>query len=141
MNALRIVKTMCPMNCHPTLCGMEVKVEGGAVEIAGDPTHPDSHGFLCMRGEAAHQIVGNPNRLLRPLIRDRRGDDFREASWDEALGRIAGRMTEVGRERVALWAGHGLAVNDYGVGVKGGLIQRFGNLYGCQKLLILERLG
>lgn len=133
MNAPRIVKTMCPMNCHPTLCGMEVKVSGGEVEIAGDPSHPDSHGFLCMRGEAAHQIVGNPDRLLRPLVRDSRKDDFREATWDEALGRIAGKMAEVGRESVALWAGHGMAVNDYGVGVKGSLIQRFGNLYGCQR--------
>ncbi|MGH7416788.1 MAG: hypothetical protein ACREKB_03315, partial [Candidatus Rokuibacteriota bacterium] len=29
---------MCPMNCHPTLCGMLVTVEDGrVVEIAGDP--------------------------------------------------------------------------------------------------------
>jgi anaerobic selenocysteine-containing dehydrogenase len=62
MTAARTVRTMCPMNCHPTLCGMTVRVEGDAVTIAGDPDNPDSRGYLCMRGNAAHQIVGNPAR-------------------------------------------------------------------------------
>jgi len=27
-----VVRTMCPMNCHPTFCGMFVDVEGGRVK-------------------------------------------------------------------------------------------------------------
>ncbi|HSG57461.1 MAG TPA: hypothetical protein VLA45_18565, partial [Paracoccaceae bacterium] len=73
-----IFKTMCPMNCHPTLCGMTVTVEkGGGIAIAGDETNPDSEGFLCMRGKAAHEIVGNDRRLLKPLVRQSRGS----ADW------------------------------------------------------------
>ena len=53
MTAPQTFQTMCPMNCHPTLCGMTVTVAGDRVEIAGDPTNPDSAGQLCMRGEAA----------------------------------------------------------------------------------------
>jgi anaerobic selenocysteine-containing dehydrogenase len=133
-SARRVVQTMCPMNCHPTLCGMKAEVEGRSlVSIAGDADNPDSRGFLCMRGSAAHEIVGNPARLLRPLIRRRRGaDDWREAGWDEALDLIAHRMHAAGREAVGFWQGHGNAVNDYGVGVKRGQMERFANLYGCQ---------
>ncbi|MCR9124662.1 MAG: molybdopterin-dependent oxidoreductase [Rhodobacteraceae bacterium] len=126
--------TMCPMNCHPTLCGMKVKVAQGAVTITGDADNPDSAGFLCMRGKAAHQIPGNPARLTHPLIRTGPGPaDFRPATWDEALDLIASRMREVGREAVGMWQGHGNAANDYGVGLKRGQMERFANLYGCQR--------
>ncbi|MCP5083498.1 MAG: molybdopterin-dependent oxidoreductase [Alphaproteobacteria bacterium] len=128
------IQTMCPMNCHPTLCGMKAEVENGKLlSISGDEDNPDSRGFLCMRGNAAHEIVANPQRLDAPLIRTRRGSDTWEvASWDDALDLIADKMRKVGREAVGLWQGHGNAVNDYGVGVKRGQMERFANLYGCQ---------
>ncbi len=127
------IRTMCPMNCHPTLCGMEVEVdEGRLVSIKGDESHPDSRGFLCMRGNAAHEIVANPGRILRPRLRERRGGPWREAGWEETLDFIAARMKAVGREAVGMWQGHGVAANDYGVGVKRGQMERFANLYGCQ---------
>jgi anaerobic selenocysteine-containing dehydrogenase len=65
----RTVRTMCPMNCHPTLCGMLVDVEDGRlVDVRGDRDNPDSRGFLCVRGHAAREIIDNPKRLLTPLI-------------------------------------------------------------------------
>ena len=130
----RTIQTMCPMNCHPTLCGMKVEVENGKlISISGDEANPDSRGFLCMRGNAAHEIVGNPQRLDQPMIRAERGsDDWRAISWNDALDLIASKMRKVGREAVGLWQGHGNAVNDYGVGVKRGQMERFANLYGCQ---------
>lgn len=126
---------MCPMNCHPTFCGMQAEVEDGRlVALSGDETNPDSEGFLCVRGRAAGEIVGNPERLLYPLVRTRRGEDsWRRVGWDEALDLVASRMEAAGREAVALWPGHGNLVNDYGVGVKWQLIERFANLYGCQR--------
>ncbi len=66
----RTVRTMCPMNCHPTYCGMVVEIEGDqVVAIRGDRENPDSRGFLCVRGHAAGEIVDNPNRLLHPRVR------------------------------------------------------------------------
>src|SRR5437870_3691394 len=89
-SARRTIKTMCPMNCHPTYCGMEVDVEDGrVVDLRGDKDNPDSHGFLCLRGHAAREIIENPLRLLHPLTRDDRGSAFQQTSWDAALGRIA----------------------------------------------------
>ena len=72
--------TMCPMNCHPTLCGMLAEVEDGKlVRISGNKDHPDSRGFLCVRGQAAAEIISNPERLLKPMVRDQRDD----TSWRE----------------------------------------------------------
>src|SRR5207249_711882 len=73
MGECRTLRTMCPMNCHPTLCGMLVEVEDGRLlAVKGDPDNPDSRGFLCIRGQASREIIGNPKRLLTPLIRARR---------------------------------------------------------------------
>ena len=131
---MQTTRTMCPMNCHPTLCGMLVDVEDGRLAgVRGDPDNPDSRGFLCVRGRASREIIGNPKRLLVPMIRDRRTDDaWRPATWDEALDRIAARMRAAGREAVALWQGHGNNANNYGVRLGGQLLRRFANLYGCQ---------
>ena len=121
------------MNCHPTLCGMRVEVEDGRVlSIAGDEDNPDSRGFLCIRGHAAREIIDNPNRLLHPLVRSRRGDAWRQATWDEALDHIVERMRSTGREAVGTWSGHGLFANNYGTRLHSHLLRRFSNLYGCQ---------
>ena len=78
---------MCPMNCHPTLCGMRVETQQGrVVRITGDVDNPDSRGFLCIRGHAAREILDNPDRLLHPLVREKRGGEFRRATWEEANG-------------------------------------------------------
>ena len=91
---MTVFRTMCPMNCHPTLCGMLVDVEDGRVTgVRGDPDNPDSQGFLCIRGQASREILGNPKRLLHPLIRVARGrDEWRQATWEEALDLIVARM-------------------------------------------------
>jgi len=125
---------MCPMNCHPTLCGMLVDVEDGRLlGVRGDPDNPDSQGFLCIRGQASREIIGNPQRLLHPLIRDRRGGgEWRRASWDDALDLIVARMRSAGREAVGTWSGHGVFANNYGTRVSSHLLRRFSNLYGCQ---------
>jgi len=134
MTDRRRERTMCPMNCHPTLCGMLVDVEDGRlVGVAGDPENPDSRGFLCVRGQASREIIGNPQRLLHPLVRERRdADAWRRASWDEALDLIAARMRAAGPRAVGLWGGHGLAANNYGTRIASHLNRRFANLYGCQ---------
>ncbi|MEM9047529.1 MAG: molybdopterin-dependent oxidoreductase [Pseudomonadota bacterium] len=131
--ATTTAKTMCPMNCHPTLCGMEVTVSGNTVTaIRGNSAHPDSRGFLCLRGRAAIEIPGNPRRLLAARMRSACDRPWQEIGWDGALDRIAAAMRAVGPQAVGLWQGHGNAVNDYGVGVKRGQMERFANLYGCQ---------
>ncbi len=131
---VQTTSTMCPMNCHPTQCGMRVDVQDGRLlSVKGDPDNPDSQGFLCVRGQASRQILDNPHRLLTPMIRERRSEDaWREAGWDEALDLVAARCDDAGREATALWQGHGNLANNYGVFSGGQLLTRFANLYGCQ---------
>ncbi|HQR10907.1 MAG TPA: molybdopterin-dependent oxidoreductase [Casimicrobiaceae bacterium] len=129
----RVVRTMCPMNCHPTLCGMLVEVrDRKLVSVAGDESNPDSQGFLCVRGQASRQVIDNPGRLLYPHIRDRRGGEFRRATWDEALDRIAASMSGAAPEASAIWPGHGVLTTNYGTRIAGQLLSRFAHLYGCQ---------
>ncbi len=125
------IRTMCPMNCHPTFCGMSVEVESGALKsVRGDKDNPDSQGFLCVRGRAAGEIYSNPKRLLYPQIRDDRGtDSWRRVSWDEAIAFIAKRMQAAGPKAVGLWAGHGGFTSGSAVTVQ--MMHRFAHLYGC----------
>ncbi len=159
MPEIQTFKTMCPMNCHPTLCGMTVTTDAGnLVSIEGDVTNPDSQGFLCMRCKAAHEIVGNARRLLTPQIRRGRNPqdqntsdrdtpdsstadrdtpewdttDWDPTDWNSALDQIAAKMQEVGPKAVGFWQGHGNFANDYAFGLKRGQMDRFANLYGCQ---------
>jgi anaerobic selenocysteine-containing dehydrogenase len=122
------------MNCHPTLCGMLVDVEDGVVTgVRGDPDNPASRGFLCQRGQASREIIGNPLRLLAPRIRERRGRDrWRDATWDEALDLIAARFSPGDAHKVGLWGGHGSFANNYGTRVSAQLLRRLANLTGAQ---------
>lgn len=133
-SAIRTERTMCPMNCHPTFCGMEVTVENNhLLTVTGDKANPDSAGFLCVRGLASREIMDNAGRLLQPMMRDNRGsDDWREVSWDQAMERIVETMDEVGRDSVAVWPGHGVLSNDFGVFANLFLALRFANMAGCQ---------
>jgi anaerobic selenocysteine-containing dehydrogenase len=127
------VRTMCPMNCHPTLCGMLADVDEGRLQaVRGDPDNPDSRGFLCIRGQAAAEVLDNPTRLLHPLLRDRRGAPLRRASWEEALDRITRDIAAVPAEHTALWPGHGSFTTNYGTRVTAQLMARFANFHGSQ---------
>jgi anaerobic selenocysteine-containing dehydrogenase len=104
------IRTMCPMNCHPTQCGMLVELEGERVmAIRGDPHNPDSRGFLCIRGQATREIPQNPRRLQTPLRRvGARGEDCWEPiSWDDAYSLIVERIQQTRHDRVGIWPCHG----------------------------------
>ena len=127
----KIVRTMCPMNCHPTLCGMLAEVrDGRLVGVKGDEANPDSQGFLCVRGQASREVIDNPARLLHPLMRDRRSDEFRRVTWNEAYERIVAGMGDAAA--VGFWPGHGVFTTNYGTRISAQLLARFANFHGSQ---------
>jgi anaerobic selenocysteine-containing dehydrogenase len=127
------VRTMCPMNCHPTLCGMIAEVrDGQLVTVRGDEGNPDSRGFLCVRGQASREVIGNPERLLYPMMRRRRGDAFERVGWDAALDRIAGSIRATPGESTAFWAGHGTFTTNYGTRFNSQLMARFAHFVSGQ---------
>ena len=128
------IRTMCPMNCYPTFCGMTATVEGDQlIGVRGDRDNPDSRGFLCVRGQASREIIGNDKRILYPMMREQRGtDNWRRIEWDEALQRITTSIKAVTPDSVGLWPGHGSISNDYGPFAHAELAQRLASMYGMQ---------
>ncbi len=48
--------------------------------------------WICDKGRFMDAFVDSPERLTRPLIRDHKGGELREAGWDEALALVAQRL-------------------------------------------------
>ncbi|WP_406699979.1 molybdopterin oxidoreductase family protein [Singulisphaera sp. Ch08] len=95
--ARNVTKSVCHLDC-PDTCSMLVTVEGGvAVELRGDPDHPFTRGFLCQKMARYLDRVYSPDRLLYPLRRvGPKGEGrFERISWEEALGEIARRFTQI----------------------------------------------
>ena len=75
-----------------------VDKSGRIRKIIGNKNDPHSNGRLCPRGTGGVGMVYDEDRLKTPLIRETREDGtqyFREATWDEALDKVAGKMKEV----------------------------------------------
>jgi anaerobic selenocysteine-containing dehydrogenase len=80
-------------------CGIAVEVDRGAgavVTVRGDPRDPFSRGYLCPKAYGLKALQEDPDRLRRPLRR--RGGDWEEIGWEEALALAASRLRDV-RER------------------------------------------
>ena len=86
------VLTVCPYcGCG---CGIyQPVIEGELKRPIPDQTHQLNEGKLCIKGWSAHEHVTNPDRLTSPLIR--KGNNFEESSWDEALSLVSSRLLEL----------------------------------------------
>ena len=112
-SATRIVLGTCHHDC-PDSCGWEVSVENGvAVKLRGNSEHPFSQGELCPKVNRFLERVYSPERILYPLARtgSKGSGEFRQISWDEALGLVAERIHRViddfGGEAVMPWGSAG----------------------------------
>ena len=92
------IRTHCPYCAFQ--CGIRMAdTDGESVpQIQGDPHFPVNNGQLCIKGWTSFSLLNHPRRLLSPLVRDSRSDDFREATWDDALDRIAEAMMRTKRD-------------------------------------------
>ena len=94
-----IIRTCCQSShCE---CGVLVHVRDGRVtKIEGDPEHPFTKGFVCIKSQAQPQLIYHPDRLKYPLKRvgERGSGKWERISWDEALKGIAAVLTEIKEE-------------------------------------------
>jgi formate dehydrogenase (coenzyme F420) alpha subunit len=75
-------------------CGIYLESAGGKLTGAyPSMSHPTNQGRICVRGWHVNEVASSPDRLLRPLLR--RDKDFREVSWDEALGYATDRLSQI----------------------------------------------
>jgi ferredoxin-nitrate reductase len=76
-----------------------------------------NRGRTCRKPLELASAVHAPDRATVPLVRERRDVRFREASWDEALGGLAGRLAAIvaehGPDAVAFYISGQLLTEDY----------------------------
>src|ERR1700728_5293485 len=78
-------------------CRLETHAVGGRVaSITPALDGPANKGHTCLKGRFAHQFSRSRERLVDPLIRE--GEEFRVASWDEAIARIASEFGRIKSE-------------------------------------------
>ena len=89
--AITEVRGCCPHDC-PDTCSWTATVDGGVVTgVRGNRDQPFTAGHLCIKVNHYEERVYHPDRILTPLIRTgpKGTRSFREASWDEAITRVA----------------------------------------------------
>jgi len=105
MQADKVVRSTCPY------CGVGCQVllnikDDRIFRIEAPFEAAPNYGRLCVKGRFGTDYVHHPGRLARPLIRKtpqapgrrtaaRFPDDWREASWDEALALVVSRLLEL----------------------------------------------
>ncbi len=109
------VKTTCPY-CGVG-CGVIATPDGaGGAGIAGDTEHPANFGRLCSKGSALGETLSLDDRLLHPSV------DGVRASWEAALGRVAGGLRRIaerhGPDSIAFYLSGQLLTEDYYVANK-----------------------
>ena len=103
LQADRVVHTTCPY-CGVG-CQINLHVQDGQIfRVDGRYDNQVNYGNLCVKGRFGYDYVHAPDRLTRPLVRTDHG--LEPASWDEALGLVAGRLRQIsdryGPESVAI---------------------------------------
>jgi anaerobic selenocysteine-containing dehydrogenase len=94
--AVETLRTVCNRDC-PDACGLIATIDDGKlVKLGGDPEHPVTQGFICYRTSKFPELQNSNERLTRPLMR--RGKDFAEVSWEQALGSITDRLLAIRKE-------------------------------------------
>jgi len=84
---------MCSVHCP-----VQVNVQNGECRfIQGNPHAPGINGALCARGAAGLELIKDDERPQFPMIRKAgRGEGrWLRVSWDEALDRVAEKISEV----------------------------------------------
>jgi formate dehydrogenase alpha subunit len=103
-SAIRTTCPYCGVGCQIDLCVRDDRI----VRVDAPFDVAPNHGRLCVKGRFGLDFVHHPSRLTAPLIRRvpqlpgtrtaaASPDEWREASWDEALDLVAARLLDLRR--------------------------------------------
>ena len=107
----------CAGGCG-SLCSVR---DGELINLEGDPDHPINQGGLCPKGATMFQlrnivdpetreIVKNPDRVTRPMVRRPGASQWEEITWDDAVAEIARKVKDT-RDATFVETENGLTVN------------------------------
>ncbi|MCL4394530.1 MAG: molybdopterin-dependent oxidoreductase, partial [Chloroflexi bacterium] len=88
----------------PAGCGIVTRIMNGrAKKIEGNGEHPLNQGKSCARGQAALQVLYDPDRLTSPARQSPRGTrQFAPISWNEGINSLFERVRAAG-DHIAVW--------------------------------------
>jgi formate dehydrogenase major subunit len=93
----RTVKTTCAY-CGVG-CSFNAELRGNElVRMVPAKEGGANEGHSCVKGRFAFGYASHPDRVLTPLMRESITDEWREASWDEAISFVARRFKEIQAE-------------------------------------------
>ena len=85
-------KRVCPL-CEG-MCGIKLTIENDrVVEVRPDKDNVWSRGHVCPKGIQLGAVHHDPDRVRKPMIRE--GENWREASWEEAFAYIEEQVEQV----------------------------------------------
>jgi predicted molibdopterin-dependent oxidoreductase YjgC len=89
---VRTTCTYCGVGCQ-----INLHTKGGRIlKVSGVDGAAPNFGSLCVKGRFAFDFVASGDRLTTPLIRE--NGELREASWDEALDKVAHELGRIKSE-------------------------------------------
>lgn len=120
--------TACPRNCYSS-CSFKVQVDNGKV-VNIDP-HPDNLATpegVCLKGLAYVERANSPDRIINPLMKNKKTGSFDTISWDKALTTISDKINsykkEYGNHSMLYYAASGMS------GMLNSFSQRFWEMIG-----------
>jgi len=95
--SLRVLPSVCALDC-PDACALHITVDGDrVVGLNGDPAHPITRGFACVKTARYPERQEQSDRLLVPMRRvgPKGAGRFEPVSWDDAIDEIAARLKSI----------------------------------------------
>lgn len=135
---LKPIPSTC-LNCYARCGNYGFIAYGTLIKIGPNPEHPNSRGKLCAKGQAALNLVYDPDRILYPMKRvGPRGEGkWKRISWEEAYSEIASHMKGIlaaGRsEEFVFQSDRDISTED--------LTKRFVHAFGSPYALVHHSLG
>lgn len=125
----------------PSGCGTLARVaDGRVVKLEGNPMHPVNLGALCPKGQAAPELLYNPDRLTGPMKRvGERGEGrWQPITWQEAISETAGKLNGL---RLAGTPERAVLMHGEARGQLASFFERFMHAFGSPNIISRESLN
>ena len=103
LNEKSVIEIGTPEHSVVTTCaycgvGCSFKAEMRGDEVVRMVPYKDgkaNRGHSCVKGRFAWGYANHKERILKPMVREKTTDPWREVSWEEAIGRVASEFKRI----------------------------------------------